>query len=219
MINILPKNLRITEIFRSIQGESSYAGLPTTFVRLTGCPLRCVYCDSAYAFHGGKKWEMEQITAQVEEFGARHVCVTGGEPLAQKGVFELMHRLCDLGYQLSLETSGAMPIKDVDPRVKIIWDVKTPASGESSKQLWEALSDLKPDDELKFVLMNRQDYDWALKVISERCAHISPEKILFSPSYHTLPLAELAQWMVDERLPYRLQHQLHKSIWGEKEGV
>lgn len=214
-----PTSLKITEIFRSVQGESSYVGLPTTFVRLTGCPLRCVYCDTAYAFSGGQRLSFEQIVARLEELQAPYVCITGGEPLAQKPVFALMALLADKGYKLSLETSGAFPIENVDERVKIIWDVKTPASGEASKQDWSGILHLKKHDEVKFVIADRHDYDWALQIIKERLAHIAPENILFSPSYQVLSLMTLADWMVTEKIPYRLQHQFHKTIWGEKAGV
>lgn len=219
MKKILQTSLKITEIFRSIQGESSYTGLPTTFVRLTGCPLRCGYCDTAYAFHGGKRQTFEEIVAKIDELGAPYVCITGGEPLAQPGVFALMTQLCDAGYRLSLETSGAFPIAAVDKRVKIIWDVKTPASQESAKQHWDGVSDLKSSDEVKFVLCDRADYEWALTTIAQRLSEVAPENILLSPSYETLPLIDLAQWVVADKLSYRLQHQLHKTIWGEKIGV
>lgn len=219
MKKTLQNSLKITEIFRSVQGETSYVGLPTTFVRLTGCPLRCVYCDTAYAFSGGNRMSFEEIIGRVRELGARYVCITGGEPLAQKAVFELMTLLADAGYQLSLETSGAFPINQVDVRVKIIWDVKTPASAEASKQDWSGAANLKEFDEVKFVIADRQDYDWALSIIKERLSFVRPENILFSPSYQVLSLETLADWMISEKLPYRLQHQFHKTIWGEKHGV
>lgn len=219
MKKTLQTSLKITEIFRSIQGETSYVGLPTTFVRLTGCPLRCVYCDTAYAFSGGNRMSFDEILEKVRELGARYVCITGGEPLAQKAVFALMTLLANQGYQLSLETSGAFPINYVDSRVKIIWDVKTPASAEASKQDWSGPAHLKDTDEVKFVITDRQDYDWALDIIKEQLSFLRAENILFSPSYQVLSLETLADWMILDKLSYRLQHQFHKTIWGEKPGV
>jgi 7-carboxy-7-deazaguanine synthase len=178
-----------------------------------------VYCDTAYAFKGGLRLSFDDIFKQVSNLAAPYICITGGEPLAQPLVFELMTQLADKGYKLSLETSGAFCIKKVDKRVKIIWDVKTPASGEVSRQYWDAIGDLKEQDEIKFVLSSRDDYDWALGVIKQRLSHIAPENILLSPSYQQLSLEDLANWMVQEKQPYRLQHQFHKTIWGEKTGV
>lgn len=212
------ENLRITEIFHSLQGETSRIGLPTVFVRLTGCPLRCTWCDSAYAFHGGETMTIDAIVARVAGFGARHVCVTGGEPLAQKPVHTLMTKLCDAGYSVSLETSGALPVNEVDPRVSRIVDLKAPGSGEVAKNLWSNLDVLTRNDEIKFVLADRGDYDWARQMIAERgLADIAP--VLFSPVWETLPPAQLAEWVVADKLPVRMQVQLHKILWGEKPGV
>ncbi|NBQ85556.1 MAG: 7-carboxy-7-deazaguanine synthase QueE [Methylophilaceae bacterium] len=211
-------SLRIFEIFYSLQGESSRVGLPTVFVRLTGCPLRCGYCDTEYAFHGGNTQTLDEILAQVASYQAQYVCVTGGEPLAQKGCNALLTKLCDAGYQVSLETSGAMDISQVDSRVAVIMDIKTPGSGEESKNLWTNIAHLKPKDEVKFVLVDSADYEWAKQVLvshklNEKCA------VLFSPVYKTLPPADLAAWVLADRLPVRMQLQLHKILWGEKPGV
>ncbi|WP_148713716.1 7-carboxy-7-deazaguanine synthase QueE [Chitinolyticbacter meiyuanensis] len=212
------ENLRITEIFHSLQGETSRIGLPTVFVRLTGCPLRCTWCDSAYAFHGGETMTIDAIVERVAELKARHVCVTGGEPLAQKPVHTLMTKLCDAGYSVSLETSGALPVNEVDPRVSRIVDLKAPGSGEVAKNLWSNLDVLTRNDEIKFVLADRGDYDWARQMIAERgLADIAP--VLFSPVWETLPPAQLAEWVVADKLPVRMQVQLHKILWGEKPGV
>jgi 7-carboxy-7-deazaguanine synthase len=212
-----PASLRLTEIFHSLQGEARAAGWPTVFVRLTGCPLRCGYCDTAYAFHGGEWWEIDAIVAEVAHFGARHVCVTGGEPLAQKRCPVLLEKLCDAGFDVSLETSGALDISVVDPRVSRVVDVKTPGSGEVARNRLENLALLTARDQLKFVLCDRADFDWARAFIAdhslaERC------EILFSPSYGQLAPADLAQWILDERLPVRFQLQLHKLLWGEAQG-
>jgi 7-carboxy-7-deazaguanine synthase len=211
-------SLRIFEIFYSLQGESSRVGLPTVFVRLTGCPLRCGYCDTEYAFHGGNTQTLDEILAQVASYQAQYVCVTGGEPLAQKGCNALLTKLCDAGYQVSWETSGAMDISQVDSRVAVIMDIKTPGSGEESKNLWTNIAHLKPKDEVKFVLVDSADYEWAKQVLvshklNEKCA------VLFSPGYKTLPPADLAAWVLADRLPVRMQLQLHKILWGEKPGV
>jgi 7-carboxy-7-deazaguanine synthase len=211
-------SLRIFEIFYSLQGESSRVGLPTVFVRLTGCPLSCGYCDTEYAFHGGNTQTLDEILAQVASYQAQYVCVTGGEPLAQKGCNALLTKLCDAGYQVSLETSGAMDISQVDSRVAVIMDIKTPGSGEESKNLWTNIAHLKPKDEVKFVLVDSADYEWAKQVLvshklNEKCA------VLFSPVYKTLPPADLAAWVLADRLPVRMQLQLHKILWGEKPGV
>lgn len=209
--------LRITEIFLSLQGESTRVGLPTVFVRLTGCPLRCHYCDTAYAFHGGKGIDLADVLSQVEKFGVEHVCVTGGEPLAQRSSLSLMMALCDAGYNVSIETSGALDISAVDPRVSRIVDIKTPASGEVTKNRWDNLGFLHARDEVKFVICNRADYDWACDVLRDRqlsrlCT------VLFSPSHEQLAPADLAQWIVDDRLPVRFQMQLHKALWGATPG-
>lgn len=210
--------LRIHEIFHSLQGESSRTGLPTVFVRLTGCPMRCVYCDTAYAFSGGGNMTLDQIMEKVGEYGARYVTVTGGEPLVQKKCLELLSRLCDAGYEVSLETGGAIDISGVDPRVAVILDIKTPGSGELEKYRWENLDHLKPLDEVKFVLCDRADYDWARQFlaghrIADQCS------VLFSPVYGRLNPADLAEWILQDKLPVRMQVQLHKILWGEKPGV
>ncbi|WP_432722944.1 7-carboxy-7-deazaguanine synthase QueE [Jeongeupia wiesaeckerbachi] len=213
-----PATLRITEIFYSLQGETSRLGLPTVFVRLTGCPLRCGYCDSAYAFHGGKTMDFDAILAEVARHGANTVCVTGGEPLAQKHSLALLTALCDAGYSASLETSGALPIAGVDPRVSRILDIKTPGSGELAKMHWDNLAALTAKDEVKFVLCDRADYEWARDLLRERKVNeLAP--VLFSPVWETLPPAELAAWVLEDHLPVRMQVQLHKILWGEKPGV
>ncbi len=209
--------LRLTEIFLSLQGEARSVGWPTVFVRLTGCPLRCQYCDTVYAFHGGQWFDIEQIIAQVSAFNTRHVCVTGGEPLAQKRCLTLLARLCDSGFSVSLETSGAIDISEVDPRVARVIDIKTPGSGEVTRNRLENLSLLKADDQLKFVICSRDDYDWARAFIdthqlSSRC------ELLFSPSYTQIQPAQLADWIIADRLPVRFQLQLHKQLWGEQPG-
>lgn len=209
--------LKITEIFLSVQGESSSVGWPTVFVRLTGCPLRCRYCDTAYAFHGGEWKTLDDIVAEVAALGARHVCVTGGEPLAQRNCLPLLVRLCDAGLRVSLETSGALDIGGVDPRVVRVVDLKTPGSGEMARNLWSNLAHLRPDDELKFVLCDRADYEWARARVAEhrlatRCA------VLFSPSQGQLEPARLADWILADRLPVRFQLQLHKLLWGDAPG-
>jgi 7-carboxy-7-deazaguanine synthase len=209
--------VKLTEIFLSLQGESTTVGLPTVFVRLTGCPLRCGYCDTAYAFHGGQWWQLPEILTRVAEFGVRHVCVTGGEPLAQPGCLPLLRSLCDAGHQVSLETSGALPIAAVDPRVVRVVDVKTPGSGEESRNLYDQLATLTSHDQVKFVITGRADYDWSVTRLRElsldrRCA------VLFSPSHGQLPARELAEWIIADRLPVRFQLQLHKYLWGNEPG-
>ena len=211
-------SLRIFEIFHSLQGESSRVGLPTVFVRLTGCPLRCGYCDTEYAFHGGATQSFEEILARVAIYKAQYVCVTGGEPLAQKGCHQLLKMLCDAGYQVSIETSGAIDISHVDQRVFVIMDVKTPGSGEASKNLWSNVAALSAKDEVKFVLVDRADYDWAKQVIADYDLN-SKCPVLFSPVYKTLPPDQLAAWVLQDHLRVRMQVQLHKVIWGEKAGV
>ena len=211
-------SLRIFEIFHSLQGESSRVGLPTVFVRLTGCPLRCGYCDTEYAFHGGATQSFDEILATVAIYQAQYVCVTGGEPLAQKGCHELLKMLCDAGYKVSIETSGAMDIFQVDQRVSVIMDIKTPGSGEESKNLWTNVAALSAKDEVKFVLVDRADYDWAKQILVKYdLTSICP--VLFSPVYKTLPPADLAAWVLEDHLPVRMQVQLHKILWGEKAGV
>jgi 7-carboxy-7-deazaguanine synthase len=209
--------LRISEIFFSLQGETRTVGLPTVFVRLTGCPLRCQYCDTAYAFHGGQWHEIDDIMAQIRQYRTHYVTVTGGEPLAQKASLLLLDRLCDDGYEVSLETSGAIDVSQVDPRVVKVVDIKTPGSGEVEKNNWENISHLLPQDQIKFVICDQADYVWTKHIISEyklseRC------QLLFSPSHHQLSAGELADWILLDQLPVRLQVQLHKYLWGDVRG-
>jgi 7-carboxy-7-deazaguanine synthase len=212
-----PSRLKITEIFYSLQGEADSAGFPTVFVRLTGCPLRCQYCDTAYAFYGGEWVSIDDIVERVRAFGARYVCVTGGEPLAQPNCLTLLERLCDTGLRVSLETSGAMPIAAVDPRVVRVVDVKTPGSREESRNRYEELQALRAADQVKFVICDRADYEWSTIKLREldlpaRCT------VLFSPSAEQLPPRELADWILADRLPVRFQVQLHKVLWGNVPG-
>ena len=209
--------LKLTEIFLSLQGEARDAGWPTVFVRLTGCPLRCQYCDTAYAFHGGQWWGIDAILAEVARHRVRHVCVTGGEPLAQKRCLALLSKLCDAGYDVSLETSGAIDIADVDPRVSRVLDVKTPGSGEVERNLWANLPLLTARDQVKFVICSRTDFDWAKDVVSEHRLHERCD-VLFSPSAEQLPARELADWIVGEKPPVRFQLQLHKLLWNDEPG-
>jgi 7-carboxy-7-deazaguanine synthase len=209
--------LKITEIFHSLQGEADTVGFPTVFVRLTGCPLRCRFCDTAYAFHGGDWHDLDDIVETVAGWSARHVCVTGGEPLAQKNCLPLLTRLCDAGYRVSLETSGAMPIADVDPRVIRVVDVKTPGSREEGRNRYQDLALLRPEEQIKFVICDRADYDWARTRLAElRLADICT--VLFSPSADQLPARDLADWILADRLPVRFQLQLHKVLWGNVPG-
>jgi 7-carboxy-7-deazaguanine synthase len=213
----VPARLKVTEVFLSLQGETSLAGWPTVFIRLTGCPLRCQYCDTAYAFHGGEWRTLDQLLDETRAHGVRHVCVTGGEPLAQKACVELLRRLCDAGHVVSLETSGAIDIGAVDPRVARIVDLKTPGSKEVARNRWENLPLLTAHDQVKFVLCDRADYDWARGIVREhdltaRCT------VLFSPSFEQLPARELADWIVADALPVRFQLQLHKVLWGNERG-
>ncbi len=210
-------SLRITEIFFSIQGETSKVGLPTVFIRLTGCPLRCQYCDTSYAFHGGEVMLFEDIIRQVTKFNCKDVCVTGGEPLAQANSKKLLKDLADLDFQVSLETGGSISLKEVDERVKIIMDIKTPDSGESTKNRWENLELLKQTDELKIVICSREDYQWSKEIIeqykiSEKCP------ILFSPCAESIDPRDLAEWILTDQLPIRFQMQIHKILWNNQPG-
>ena len=212
-----PVSLKISEIFFSLQGEATRVGLPTVFLRLTGCPLRCVWCDSEHAFTGGKRMSQAQILEAVAEHGVHQVCVTGGEPLAQKGCLPLLTALCDAGYDVSLETSGALDIGGVDARVSRIVDLKAPDSGESAKNRWQNLELLTSHDELKFVLMSRADYEWARDTITKhRLDSLCP--LLFSTVQGQLDPVDLAEWILADRLPVRFQMQLHKLLWGNMQG-
>ena len=209
--------LRVTEIFHSIQGESLTAGERTVFVRLTGCPLRCGYCDTAYAFKGGEWRSIPEILEEVARFKAPHVCVTGGEPLAQRACLDLLTALCDAGHVVSVETSGAIDIRGVDPRVVRVLDVKTPGSGEQARNLWSNLGHLSPADQVKFVICNASDYRWAADVVHERNLNRCCT-VLFSPAAPDCAPGELADWILRDRLPVRLQLQLHKILWGDSPG-
>ena len=208
--------LKVTEIFRSLQGESGSVGWPTVFVRLTGCPLRCVWCDTAYAFQGGEWMEIDAIVQRVGELGTRHVCVTGGEPLAQRRCLKLLTRLCDAGHRVSLETSGALSVAEVDPRVVKVLDFKAPGSGEVERNLWDNLDDLQPHDQIKFVVADRKDFDWAVEQIRTR--DINRQDVLISPVWEALPPATLADWLVESGIEARMQVQLHKVLWGDQPG-
>lgn len=213
----LAARLRITEIFHSLQGESSRAGLPTVFVRLTGCPLRCTWCDTEYAFTAGENMTLGQVLVEVAGHGTRHVCVTGGEPLAQKNCLPLLTALCDAGYSVSLETSGALDIAAVDPRVSRIMDLKAPDSGEAEKNRWDNLAHLTPQDEIKLVLASERDYAWARETLRQRRLDaLCP--VLLSPVAGKLEPRQLAEWVLRDRLPVRMQVQLHKVIWGAERG-
>ncbi len=209
--------LRVTEIFYSLQGESRTVGLPTAFVRLTGCPLRCVYCDTEYAFRGGRWMHPDDILRAVARYMTRYVTVTGGEPLSQRDCLELLRRLCDEGYEVSLETSGAMDISEVDSRVVKVMDIKTPGSGEEERNRYSNLGHLSKSDQVKFVLSDRNDYEWArdflaAQQLAERC------DVLFSPVHGQLSTTKLAEWILEDRLPVRMQIQLHKYLWGDLPG-
>lgn len=211
--------LRITEIFHSLQGEARTVGLPTVFVRLTGCPLRCHYCDSAYAFEGGERISRANILQTVAQYQARYVCVTGGEPLAQPGVLPLLTELADAGYRVSLETSGAMPIAEVDARVSIVLDLKTPGSGEAHRNLYANIPLLQSKDQVKFVLTDQADYQWARFKLDEYQLAERAGEVLMSPSFEQLSATQLADWILADRLPVRMQVQLHKLLWGDQPGV
>ena len=209
--------LRITEIFHSLQGESATVGWPTVFIRLTGCPLRCTYCDTAYAFSGGDWWDVDDIIAETRRHPVRHVTVTGGEPLAQPDCRQLLSQLCDAGYQVSLETSGALDVSDIDERVSKVVDLKTPSSGESSRNLFDNIDHLDQNDQVKFVIGDEQDYAWSREQVdqlnlSQRCT------VLFSPVADSMPAARLADWVLRDGLDVRFQIQLHKALWGNEPG-
>lgn len=210
--------LRITEIFYSLQGESSTVGLPTVFVRLTGCPLRCHYCDTEYAFYGGERQSLSDVLEKVASFQPNQVCVTGGEPLAQKACIPLLKALCDQGYQVSLETSGALSVEDVDSRVVKVLDLKTPASGEAGRNLYENMAYLQPDDQIKFVICDRQDYEWARLKMDELNLADKVGNILFSPSVGQQNATELADWILADHLQVRFQLQMHKMLWNDEPG-
>jgi 7-carboxy-7-deazaguanine synthase len=207
--------LRLTEIFFSLQGETSRTGLPTVFVRLAGCPLRCEWCDTSYSFTGGETWKIADILDKVASYGTQYVTVTGGEPLAQKNCLVLLTVLCNAGYDVSLETSGALDVSGVDPRVSRIMDIKPPGSGEADRNRWENLGVLNRNDEIKFVLADRNDYEWALAVM-QRDDFPKEVPVLFSPVHDKLAARTLAEWMLQDAVPARLQIQLHKHIWGEE---
>jgi 7-carboxy-7-deazaguanine synthase len=211
------QRVKLTEIFLSIQGEADAVGWPTVFVRLTGCPLRCQYCDTQYAFYGGEWTMLDDVLERVQSFGARHVCVTGGEPLAQKAARALLTRLCDAGFSVSLETSGALDVSDIDARVVRVVDVKTPGSGEVERNRYANLDLLRADEQVKFVICSREDFEWASNFVMERRLH-QRCTVLFSASNGQVAPRELAEWILERRLPVRFQVQLHKYLWGDTPG-
>lgn len=213
----MPTQLRITEIFHSLQGESTSVGIPTVFIRLTGCPLRCQYCDTTYAFTGGQTMELTDILQQLRKYRTPYVTVTGGEPLAQKSCLELLRLLCDREYKVSLETSGAIDISQVDARVTTVMDIKTPGSGEQERNLWSNIDLLKATDQIKFVLCDRDDYEWACRILDEYKLTERLE-VLFSPSCDQLNATQLADWILQDQLAVRFQLQLHKILWGNQPG-
>lgn len=217
-VALMQQTLRITEIFYSLQGETRTAGLPTVFVRLTGCPLRCQYCDTAYAFNGGQLQSLDDILEQVAAYRPRHVCVTGGEPLAQPNCIPLLARLCNAGYEVSLETSGALDIAAVDTRVSRVLDLKTPGSAEVARNRYENIAQLTLNDQVKFVICSREDYDWAVSKLIEYRLEQRAGEVLFSPSHHQVDARQLADWIVADNLPVRLQLQLHKILWNDEPG-
>ena len=209
--------LRVNEIFYSIQGESSRVGIPTVFIRLTGCPMRCTYCDTSYAFHNGQQKNIDEIIREIKQFDTNYITITGGEPLAQKNCMDLMNQLCELGYHVSLETGGGLDIKEVNSKVKIILDVKTPKSNEDKNNFWPNLTNIKTNDEIKFVIQDYDDFSWSVDII--RKYQLNQSQILFAPVYKVLDNEKLAEWILKSQLNVRLQLQLHKIIWGEKQGV
>lgn len=217
MSDVSSLTLRLTEVFLSLQGETSRTGLPTVFVRLAGCPLRCRWCDTPYSFQGGETVSLADLLARIADYGVRTVCVTGGEPLAQKNALVLLRALADKGYSVSLETSGALDVSGVDARVSRIVDIKPPASGEAARNRWDNLAHLNRHDEIKFVLADRADYEWARAVLAEH-ALTETSPVLFSPVQGELPPAQLAEWILADRLPVRMQVQLHKVLWGNTPG-
>jgi 7-carboxy-7-deazaguanine synthase len=207
------ESLHLTEVFTSIQGETSYTGYPTTFIRLARCNLRCTWCDTPYSFPRGESWTLAAIVERCQDAGARHICVTGGEPLLQASVHPLMRQLCDLGYRVSIETGGSLPIEAIDPRVKVILDLKCPGSGMVEKNLWANIEQLKAVDEVKFVLLDRADFDWAVHVIEQYKLRSKVAELLFSPVFDVLEPSVLVEWILEEQLPVRLNLQMHKFIW------